>query len=64
VKSKLPLERNWNDLVAEYNLHVYPLAVGGGKRLFPEGKRLNLKLMQSTALPAGVLYQRYERQTP
>jgi dihydrofolate reductase len=49
-----------NDMVDTYLLHVYPLVVGGGKRLFPEGKRLNLKLIQSTALPTGVVFQRYE----
>jgi dihydrofolate reductase len=49
-----------NDLVDEYALHVYPLVLGSGKRLFPEGKRVNLKLIESTALPTGVLYQRYQ----
>ena len=49
-----------NDLVDEFILHVYPLILGGGKRLFPEGKRLNLKLTQSTALPTGVVFLRYE----
>src|SRR5262245_21394027 len=49
-----------NDLVDEYALHVYPLSLGGGKRLFPNGKRVNLKLVESAALPTGVLYQRYE----
>src|SRR5512137_2424946 len=42
------------NLVDEYDLHVYPLVLGGGKRLFPEGKRLNLKLVESQALPTGV----------
>ncbi|MBI2333732.1 MAG: dihydrofolate reductase [Chloroflexi bacterium] len=49
-----------NDLVDEYALHVYPLVLGGGKKLFPEGTRVNLKLIDSTALPTGVLFQRYE----
>ena len=49
-----------NDLVDEYALHVYPLVLGQGKRLFPAGKRLNLKLIESVTLPTGVVYQRYQ----
>ena len=48
-----------NDLVDEFALHVYPLVLGGGKRLFPEGKRVNLTLVDSQALPTGVVFQRY-----
>jgi dihydrofolate reductase len=51
-----------NDLVDEYALHVYPLMLGGGKRIFPQGKRLNLKLVETTPLPTGVVYMRYRRE--
>lgn len=48
-----------HDLVDEYMLHVYPLVLGSGKRLFPEGKRVDLKLVEAAALPTGVVFQRY-----
>jgi dihydrofolate reductase len=47
------------DLVDEFALHVYPLVLGGGKRLFPAGTRVNLNLVESQALPTGVVFQRY-----
>jgi len=50
-----------NDLVDEYLLHVYPIVLGGGKRLYPEGKRLSLKLVEASPLPTGVLFTRYRR---
>jgi len=52
-----------NDLIDEYGLHVYPLVLGSGKRLFPDGKRINLKLVESQSLPTGVVFQRYRRVT-
>jgi len=50
-----------NDLVDEYALHVYPIVLGSGKRLFPEGTRIHLKLVGSQTLSTGVVYQRYQR---
>lgn len=50
-----------NDLVDEYRLHVYPLVLGGGKRLFPEGKRLDLTLVEESPLATGVVYMRYRK---
>ena len=49
------------DLIDEYRLHVYPLVLGSGKRLFPQGKRLDLRLEEVSPLPTGVLYTRYRR---
>ncbi|CAG0930049.1 putative protein YyaP [Thermoflexales bacterium] len=48
------------NLIDEYLLHVYPLVLGSGKQLFPPGKRVNLKLIDSQALPTGVVFQRYQ----
>jgi len=50
-----------NDLVDEYSLHVYPLVLGGGKRLYAEGKRLDLTLVEASPLPTGVVFLRYRR---
>lgn len=50
-----------HDLVDEYSLHVYPLVLGGGKRLFPLGTRINLSLVECTPLPTGVVFIRYRR---
>ena len=49
-----------NELVDEYALHVYPIVLGIGKRLFPDGKHFILNLIESSPLPTGVVYQRYQ----
>jgi hypothetical protein len=47
-------------IVAEFmSPHVYPLALGGGKRLFADGQRSHLKLAEAKPLPNGVVYMWY-----
>lgn len=48
-----------NNLVDEYSLLVYPLVVGGGKRLFPDGVPVDLKLVETKSFPTGVVLMRY-----
>jgi dihydrofolate reductase len=50
-----------HDLVDEFLLHVYPLVLGTGKRLFPAGKRVELKLVESSPVATGVVFQRYRK---
>jgi dihydrofolate reductase len=50
------------DLVDELHLLLYPLTVGGGKRLFPEGASAKFKLVETTPYPTGVVGLRYVRQ--
>ena len=52
---------NENDLVDEYSLHVYPIVLGNGKRLFSGGKRIELELVESQPLPTGIVFQQYRR---
>lgn len=50
-----------HNLIDEYSLHVYPLVLGIGKKLFPEGQHIPLRLVESNPLPSGVVFMRYER---
>jgi dihydrofolate reductase len=49
-----------HNLVDEYSLLVYPVVLGNGKRLFPDGLRVNLNLIETHAFPSGVVLHRYQ----
>jgi dihydrofolate reductase len=50
-----------NDLVDELHLLLYPLALGGGKRLFPENVRTKFTLKTASPFPTGVVDLHYVR---
>ncbi len=50
-----------HELIDEYSLWVYPVVLGGGKKLFPDGRRVNLRLIESRQLPTGVVLMHYAR---
>jgi dihydrofolate reductase len=49
-----------HDLVDRYRLLVYPVVLGAGKRLFTEGNKATLKLLESQAFSSGVAALVYE----
>ena len=51
-----------HDLVDELHLLVYPLTLGSGKRLLPQGVHRTLKLLSTTSYPTGVVALQYLRQ--
>lgn len=51
-----------HDLIDEYRLAVYPLVLGTGKKLFPDGFALaRLTLAETRALRSGVIINTYRR---
>ncbi|HLH58784.1 MAG TPA: dihydrofolate reductase family protein, partial [Streptosporangiaceae bacterium] len=48
------------DLIDEYLLMIHPLVLGTGRRLFPAGVHVSLRLTGSTATASGVVIGTYE----
>ena len=51
-----------HDLVDELHLLLYPLTLGSGKRVLPEGVHAPFSLMAATPYPSGVVGLHYARQ--
>lgn len=49
-----------DDLIDEYRLLVYPVILGNGKRLFQDGTKTALKLMETKTFSSGVVLLRYQ----
>jgi dihydrofolate reductase len=53
-----------NDLIDEYSLLVYPVVLGGGKKVFADGPRTDLRLIETRAFPTGVTLVHYAVERP
>jgi dihydrofolate reductase len=51
-----------HDLVDELHLILYPLTLGSGKRLLPDGVNATFRLESATPYPSGVVGLHYARQ--
>jgi dihydrofolate reductase len=50
-----------NDLVDELHLTVYPITLGAGKRVIPDGLHAAFRLIATKSYPTGVVGLQYER---
>ena len=50
-----------HDLIDELYLHVYPLTLGSGKRVVPDGLHTTFQLKSATPYPSGVVGLHYAR---
>ena len=50
-----------HDLVDELHLLVYPISLGGGKRVLPDGVHTTFELLSATPYPTGVVGLHYAR---
>ena len=48
-----------HDLIDELYLHLYPLTLGSGKRVLPDGLHTTLQLRSAQACPSGVVGLHY-----
>ena len=49
-----------HDLVDEYHLLIYPVVLGKGKRLFKDGSKTSLKLVETKSFSSGVVAHIYQ----
>ncbi|MEX2457216.1 MAG: dihydrofolate reductase family protein [Balneolaceae bacterium] len=47
-------------LVDEFRVYIHPVAIGGGKPMFPIHQKLNLKFVESKTFHGGVMMLKYQ----